>query len=71
MNIRKLMILPIILYQNLISPFFISSCRFHPTCSEYTKLAILKYGMFKGCYLGIKRILKCHPFGGSGNDPLN
>ncbi len=71
MNIRKLMILPIILYQNLISPFFPSSCRFHPTCSEYTKLAILKYGMFKGCYLGIKRILKCHPFGGSGNDPLN
>ena len=71
MNIRKLMILPIILYQNLISPFFTSSCRFHPTCSEYTKLAILKYGMFKGCYLGIKRILKCHPFGGSGNDPLN
>ena len=71
MNIRKLMILPIILYQNLISPFFPSSCRFHPTCSEYTKLAILKYGMFKGCYLGIKRILKCHPLGGSGNDPLN
>ena len=71
MNMRKLMILPIILYQNLISPFFPSSCRFHPTCSEYTKLAILKHGMFKGCYLGIKRILKCHPLGGSGNDPLN
>ena len=71
MNMRKLMILPIILYQNLISPLFPSSCRFHPTCSEYTKLAILRYGIFKGCYLGIKRILKCHPLGGSGNDPLS
>ena len=71
MNIRKLIILPIILYQNLISPLFPSSCRFHPTCSEYTKIAILRYGILKGCYLGIKRILKCHPFGGSGNDPLD
>lgn len=70
MNIRKLLILPIILYQYLISPLFPGSCRFKPTCSEYTKLAILKYGFFKGIFLGIKRLSKCHPWGDSGYDPI-
>ncbi|MCE1246304.1 MAG: membrane protein insertion efficiency factor YidD [Firmicutes bacterium] len=45
-------------------------CRFTPTCSEYTKQAIMKYGCFKGVYLGIKRILRCHPFSKGGYDPL-
>ena len=71
MNIRKLFILPIILYQKILSPFFPSSCRFTPTCSEYSKQSILKYGLFKGSYLGVKRILKCHPWGESGYDPVN
>tara|TARA_B100001057_G_scaffold483309_1_gene559856 strand:+ start:8498 stop:8713 length:216 start_codon:yes stop_codon:yes gene_type:complete len=71
MNIRKLFILPIILYQKTLSPFFPSSCRFTPTCSEYSKQSILKYGLFKGSYLGVKRILKCHPWGKSGYDPLD
>ena len=70
MNIRKLLILPIILYQYLISPLFPGSCRFKPTCSEYTELAILKYGFFKGILLGIKRLSKCHPWGDSGYDPI-
>ena len=70
MNIRKLLILPIILYHYLISPLFPGSCRFKPTCSEYTKLAILKYGFFKGILLGIKRLSKCHPWGDSGYDPI-
>ncbi len=70
MNIRKLLILPIILYQYLISPLFPGSCRFKPTCSEYAKLAILKYGFFKGVFLGIKRLSKCHPWGDSGYDPI-
>ena len=70
MNIRKLLILPIILYQYLISPFFPGSCRFKPTCSEYAKLAILKYGVFKGIVLGLKRLSKCHPWGDSGYDPI-
>ena len=70
MNIRKLLILPIILYQYLISPLFPGSCRFKPTCAEYTKLAILKYGVFKGIFLGIKRLSKCHPWGDSGYDPI-
>ena len=71
MNIRKLFILPIILYQKTLSPFFPSSCRFTPTCSEYSKQSILKYGLFKGSYLGVKRILKCHPWGESGYDPVD
>ncbi len=70
MNIRKLLILPIILYQYLISPFFPGSCRFKPTCSEYAKLAILKYGFLKGIFLGLKRLSKCHPWGDSGYDPI-
>jgi len=70
MNIRKLLILPIILYQYLISPLFPGSCRFKPTCSEYAKLAILKYGVFKGFFLGLKRLSKCHPWGDSGYDPI-
>ena len=45
-------------------------CRFTPTCSEYAKQAITKYGVLKGLFLSIKRILKCHPFGKYGYDPL-
>ena len=45
-------------------------CRFYPTCSEYMKQAIMKYGLIKGGYLGIKRILKCHPFHPGGYDPV-
>lgn len=45
-------------------------CRFNPTCSEYAKQAITKYGVLKGLFLSIKRILKCHPFGKYGYDPL-
>ena len=57
-------------YQKLISPFLPKSCRFYPSCSEYTKLALKKYGMLKGCWMGIKRICKCHPFHPGGYDPL-
>ncbi|MAR40903.1 MAG: membrane protein insertion efficiency factor YidD [Flammeovirgaceae bacterium] len=71
MNIRKLFILPIILYQRLLSPMLPSSCRFTPTCSEYTKQAIIKHGIIKGTFLGIKRISKCHPWGKSGYDPVD
>lgn len=45
-------------------------CKFYPTCSEYTKQAIIKYGSVKGSFLGIKRILKCNPFSKGGYDPL-
>ena len=46
------------------------SCRYIPTCSEYALQALKKYGPFKGTYLAVRRILRCHPFGGSGYDPV-
>lgn len=46
------------------------TCRFHPTCSEYTEQAIRKYGFFKGSWLGMKRISRCHPWNEGGFDPL-
>jgi putative membrane protein insertion efficiency factor len=58
------------LYQVLVSPFMPSSCRFMPTCSAYASLAIDKYGIIKGGFLALIRILKCHPFHPGGYDPL-
>lgn len=61
-------------YQKYISPFFKAigvNCKYYPSCSEYMKQAIQKYGSFKGLYLGIKRILRCNPFSKGGYDPLN
>jgi len=58
------------IYQWLISPLFPSSCRYTPTCSHYTVEALKKHGLIKGGWLGIKRISKCHPWGGSGHDPV-
>lgn len=58
------------IYQYLISPLTPSSCRFHPTCSEYAVQALKKHGPFKGLALSVKRILKCHPWGKSGYDPV-
>jgi len=57
-------------YQYGISPLLRPSCRFTPTCSEYAIEAIKKQGPFKGAYLTIKRILRCHPWGGHGYDPV-
>lgn len=65
-----ILIIPIRFYQMFISPFTPSSCRFTPTCSEYARQAIAKYGPFKGLWLAIKRILRCNPWGGSGYDPV-
>jgi len=58
------------IYQKFISPLFPQTCRFYPTCSAYFIQALEKYGFFKGSFLGIKRILKCHPFHPGGYDPL-
>ena len=57
-------------YQLAISPYLAPRCRFLPTCSEYSIEAIKKHGAVKGGYLSIKRICRCHPFGGSGFDPV-
>lgn len=64
------MIFLINLYQKYISGIFGKKCRFYPTCSEYTKQAIDKYGIIKGSLLGIIRILKCNPFSKGGVDLL-
>ena len=69
-SLRKIFVIPILLYQYLISPLIPISCRFNPTCSQYSKEAIIKHGIFKGLILSIKRIIKCHPWGGSGYDPV-
>ena len=67
----KIAILLIKFYRKYISKFLGGSkCRFDPTCSEYSLQAYGKYGFFKGTYLTIKRILKCHPFHDGGYDPL-
>jgi len=66
---KKIAVFLIKIYQK-ISRFFPRSCRFYPTCSEYTKQAILKYGVLKGIFLGIKRIVRCHPFNPGGYDPV-
>ena len=58
------------LYQWIISPMLGPKCRFTPTCSTYALQAIEKFGPFKGLWLALKRISRCHPFGGSGYDPV-
>lgn len=69
--LKKLLILMVRGYQKFISPLFPARCRFYPTCSSYFIQAVEKYGAFKGSYLGIKRILRCHPFyHGDYYDPL-
>jgi len=67
---KKIAILFVKFYQGAISPHLMPSCRFTPTCSQYAIEAITKYGALKGSWLGLKRILRCHPWGGSGHDPV-
>ena len=67
---KGILIFLIKIYQKLFSGRLGRRCRFYPTCSEYSKQAIMKYGSIKGSFLSIKRILKCHPFNKGGYDPL-
>lgn len=64
------LVLLIRFYQVCISPYTPSACRFTPTCSQYALEAVRKYGPFKGGWLAFRRILRCHPGGGSGYDPV-
>ena len=72
--LKILIIYPIIyvikLYQYIISPILKSNCRYLPTCSEYSILALKEHGLLMGSYYSIKRILSCHPFGGQGFDSV-
>ena len=67
--IKKFLLFLIKIYQS-ISKYTPPVCRFTPTCSEYMRQAIVKYGFIKGIWLGVKRICKCHPFHPGGYDPL-
>ncbi|MGY8989430.1 MAG: membrane protein insertion efficiency factor YidD [Flavobacteriales bacterium] len=67
-SVSFIFLLIIRFYQSIISPMLPPRCRYTPTCSEYGKQAIIKHGPFKGGLLSIKRISRCHPFGGSGED---
>lgn len=70
---KKISLFFIKLYKKYISPIFHFwgfDCKYYPTCSEYMRQAIQKYGFFKGGFLGVKRILKCNPFSKGGYDPL-
>ncbi|MDD6317892.1 MAG: membrane protein insertion efficiency factor YidD [Succinatimonas hippei] len=68
--LARLGILLIRFYQHFVSPLLGQHCRFYPTCSQYTLEAIREWGFFQGCYLGIKRILKCNPLNPGGFDPI-
>ena len=57
-------------YKAAVSPLLPPSCRFVPTCSEYTAEAVEKYGALRGGYMGVRRLLRCHPFHPGGYDPL-
>lgn len=67
--IKRLLIAPVRFYQRFISPAFPPSCRFHPTCSNYMIEAIEKHGV-KGVLMGTARILRCHPWSQTGDDPV-
>ncbi|OYD15249.1 membrane protein insertion efficiency factor YidD [candidate division WOR-3 bacterium JGI_Cruoil_03_44_89] len=58
------------IYQKIVSPLFPPSCRFYPTCSDYAKEAISKYGVIRGLRLGLWRVLRCNPFCRGGYDPV-
>lgn len=72
--LRKASVFPFVVlikfYQHFISPYLPNTCRFTPTCSTYALQAFQKWGPFKGLYLTVRRLLRCHPWGGSGYDPV-
>ena len=71
---KNLAIFPLVVvvkfYQLCISPIFPASCRYNPTCSQYALEALRRHGLFKGSWLAFRRIMRCHPWGGHGDDPV-
>jgi len=71
---NKILIYPLIfiikIYQMIFSPLIGKNCRFLPTCSEYAIESLKLHGLLSGSFFALKRILKCHPFGGHGLDPI-
>ena len=67
---RQVLMLMIRLYQWMLSPMLGSNCRFYPSCSCYAHAALERHGALKGSWLGLRRILRCHPFNDGGYDPV-
>jgi len=63
-------LLAIRIYQQAISPYLPSACRYTPTCSHYSQEAIQRHGVIKGSWMGLKRLTRCQPWGGKGHDPV-
>ncbi|WP_426168128.1 membrane protein insertion efficiency factor YidD [Sandarakinorhabdus sp. DWP1-3-1] len=70
MSLAGILIVPIRGYQRFLSPLLPPSCRFTPTCSHYAVEALGRHGVVKGGWLALRRICRCHPWGGSGHDPV-
>jgi putative membrane protein insertion efficiency factor len=68
--VRRVIVFLIRAYQAGISPILPGTCRYTPTCSEYARLAVERHGTVRGCWLAVKRVARCHPFGGFGPDPV-
>lgn len=68
--LSRVLSLPILFYRACISPMLPPTCRYTPTCSEYALEALRRHGPLRGPWLALKRILRCHPWGGSGYDPV-
>jgi len=67
---RSIVISVIRFYQRAVSPLLPAACRYLPTCSEYARVAVERYGVARGGWLALRRIGRCHPWGGSGHDPV-
>lgn len=67
--LERLVLLALRFYQRFISPFKPPSCRFHPTCSSYTRDAVRRFGPYRGLWKGLQRIMRCHPWHPGGYDP--
>lgn len=66
--LARLLALPVQAYRLVVSPWIVSSCRFHPTCSAYALQALRRHGALRGGWLALRRVARCHPWGGSGID---
>ena len=67
---KRVVLLAIWLYQRALSPYLLSSCRYFPSCSNYSHEAVRRYGVLKGGWIGLKRLARCQPWGGKGFDPI-